>query len=71
MADVCLQNKDFSNKTGISYKESRETHYWLRILEQLYSEPVYQKDFQFFKKEAQELKNIFAGIKKSSRDNPN
>ena len=24
--------KDFSNKLRISYKEARETHYWLRLL---------------------------------------
>lgn len=70
-AQGAVSKRDFPNKIGISYKEARETLYWLWILEQLYDEPVYRKDFQFFIKEVQELKNIFATIKKPSRDNPN
>src|SRR5438105_14423549 len=27
-----ISNSDFSHKISIAYKESRETHYWLRLL---------------------------------------
>lgn len=70
-AQGAVSKRDFANKIGVSYKEARETLYWLRILEQLYKEDVYQTDFRFFLNEAQELKNIFAAIKKSSKENHN
>jgi four helix bundle protein len=70
-AQGAVSKRDFSNKIGISYKEARETLYWIRVLEKLYDEVVYQKDFRFFLKESQELKNIFAAIKKSSRESLN
>jgi four helix bundle protein len=63
-----VSKRDFSNKVGISYKEARESLYWLRILQKLYDEDKYQKDFELFIKESQELKNIFAAIKKSSKE---
>lgn len=69
-AQGAVSKKDFSNKIGICYKEARETLYWLRVLTKLYPEPIYQVDFQIFLKESQELKNIFAAIKKSSKENP-
>ncbi len=28
-----VSRPDFANKLGIAYKEARETHYWLRLLE--------------------------------------
>jgi len=68
-AQGAVSKRDFSNKIGISYKEARETLYWLRILQQLYQEDVYQKEFDTLLKESQELKNIFAAIKKSSKEN--
>jgi four helix bundle protein len=66
-AQGAVSKKDFANKIGISYKEARETLYWFRILHQLYDEEKYRNEFKFFLKESQELKNIFAAIKKSSK----
>lgn len=62
-----VSRRDFANKIGICYKEARESLYWLRVLQQLYDENKYQKEFDMFLKESQELKNIFAAIKKSSK----
>lgn len=31
-AQGAVSKKDFINKMSIAYKESRETHYWLRLL---------------------------------------
>jgi len=31
-ADGGVSRSDFSNKISIAYKESKETHYWLRLL---------------------------------------
>lgn len=69
-AQGAVSKRDFSNKIGICYKEARETLYWLRVLSKLYPELTYQANFQIFLKESQELKNIFAAIKKSSKENP-
>jgi four helix bundle protein len=65
-AQGAVSKRDFSNKIGISYKEARESVYWLRILKELYEDKKYQDDFSNFIKEAEELRNIFAAIKKSS-----
>lgn len=67
-AQGAVSKRDFSHKIGISYKEARETLYWLRILQQLYHEEKYQADFEVFLKESQEIRNIFAAIKKSSKE---
>ena len=64
-----VSRKDFSHKIGICYKEARESLYWLRVLQQLHEEEVHKKEFDTFLKESQELKNIFAAIKKSSKEN--
>lgn len=65
-AQGAVSKRDFSNKIGISYKEARETVYWLRILRELYEDKKYEDAFSKCIKEAEELRNIFAAIKKSS-----
>ena len=67
-AQGAVSKRDFSHKIGISYKEARESLYWLRILQQLYTEKEFHEKFESFIKESQELKNIFAAIKKSSKE---
>ncbi|WP_317900150.1 four helix bundle protein [Aurantibacillus circumpalustris] len=67
-AQGAVSKRDFTNKIGISYKEARESHYWLRVLAELYEDPKYKKDFEIFLKESHDLKNIFAAIKKSSKN---
>ncbi|MCZ4224905.1 four helix bundle protein [Pedobacter rhodius] len=59
--------RDFSYKIGISYREARESVYWLRTLNALYTDEKYRSDFQKFTEEAIELKKIFTSIKISSR----
>ena len=66
-AQGAVSKRDFVNKIGISYKESRESLYWMRILSELYPEEKYKKEFEYFLNEALELKKIFAAIKKSSQ----
>lgn len=63
-----VSRKDFAHKIGICYKEARESLYWLRVLHQLYDEAKYRKEFDTFIQESQELRNIFAAIKKSSKE---
>jgi four helix bundle protein len=65
-AQGAVSKKDFSNKIGISYKEARETTYWLRVLQELYEEEKHKTDFSKLIKEAEELKFIFLAIRKSA-----
>lgn len=65
-AQGAVSKKDFSHKIGISYRESRESIYWLRTLNELYQDAKYKADFEKFKAEAIELKKIFTSIKISS-----
>ncbi len=64
-AQGAVSKKDFINKIGICYKESRESVYWLRVLRELHNEK-HSVEFPKFIKEAEEIRNIFAAIKKSS-----
>jgi four helix bundle protein len=59
-------NADFIHKMGISYKEAREAHYWLRLLRD--SELLEEKLANSFLKDAEELKKILASILKTSKD---
>ena len=65
-AQGAVSKRDFSHKIGISYREARESVYWLRTLNELYLDEKFQVDFQKFTAEAIELKKIFTSIKISS-----
>ncbi len=66
-AQGAASKRDFNYKIGISYREARESVYWLRILKELYPENIYTQEFETYKNEAFELKKIFASIKLSSK----
>ena len=68
-AQGAVSKRDFINKIGISYKEARESVYWLRVLYELYEDEQYKNDFNSYLKESKELKAIFLTIKKSSSEN--
>lgn len=68
-AQGAVSKRDFTNKIGISYKEARESVYWLRILNELYDDEQYKNDFILYLKESNELKAIFLTIKRSSSEN--
>lgn len=58
--------RDFSHKIGISLKEARESHYWLRIIKAVLGDKSAESELDTLIQEAYELKNIFASIKISS-----
>jgi len=63
---VGAQSKsDFVHKTGIAYKESRETSYWLRLLKD--ANIMDDKLSQSFLTDSEELKKILASILKTSK----
>jgi four helix bundle protein len=65
-AQGATSKRDFSYKIGISYREARESVYWLRVLKELYIDERFFPEFEEYKNEANELKKIFASIKISS-----
>lgn len=68
-AQGAITKRDFYHKITISFKESRESHYWLRVLKELYKDAKTQKELDKFINEAQEYKNIFAAIQLSIKKN--
>ncbi|WP_019947945.1 four helix bundle protein [Hymenobacter aerophilus] len=62
-----LSRKDFIARCGISYKEARETHYWLRLLRDTdYIEPQQAASLLA---DCEELLKIITSIIRSSRIN--
>jgi four helix bundle protein len=56
--------KDFASKMSIAYKESRESHYWLRLFKD--SEILAEKDVAVLLDDCTELEKILASIVKTS-----
>ncbi|MGH2568972.1 MAG: four helix bundle protein, partial [Bacteroidota bacterium] len=68
-AQAAESRSDFIHKIGISLKESRESHYWLRVIRALTSGSPKQKALDEFITEAAEFKRIFSSIKLSAQKN--
>ena len=60
-----LSRKDFVAKCGISYKEARETHYWLRLLRD--TDYMDSAQAASLLKDCEELLKIITAIIRSSR----
>ena len=57
--------KDFFAKLTISYKEARETHYWLRLLTD--TEYLTKNESESLLKDAEELLKIIGSIQKTMK----
>ncbi|MBS1553067.1 MAG: four helix bundle protein [Bacteroidetes bacterium] len=60
-----ISRKDFINKLSIAYKESRETHYWLRLIHN--GQFIPEKMFLSFEKDCLEICKILFSIIRSTR----
>ena len=60
-AQAAVSRTDFGYKVSISLKEMRESNYWLRILNELYTD---DEEIDRLVKESFELKNILGSINK-------
>ncbi len=60
--------KDFITKFSIAYKETREVHYWLRLLKD--SSLLEEKLADSFLKDAEELGKIIGTILKTTKGKP-
>jgi four helix bundle protein len=63
---VGAQSKsDFVHKTGVAYKESRETFYWLRLFKD--ANIIEEKLADSFLSDSEELKKILSSILKTTK----
>lgn len=60
-----ISKKDFRAKMSISYKEARETDYWLRILKD--TKYIENQEFESLKKEINSIQKILYRIIESSK----
>ena len=67
-AEGAQSKSDFIHKVSISYKEARETSYWLRLLAD--AGLLENKLSDSFLKDIEELKKILASILKTSKNQP-
>ena len=64
-ADGGISKKEFIVKVQISYKEAKETMYWLRLLHD--SEYLSNSDFELLFKDCQEIIRILSAILKTAK----
>ncbi len=62
-----LSRKDFLAKLGVSYRETRETHYWLRLLRD--TDYISAEQAQSMLNDADEILRIITAIQKSTKNN--
>ena len=68
-AQAAESGSDFIHKIGIVLKESRESNFWLRILDSILSDAHKHEDFKNILKESFELIKIFTSIKLTAQQN--
>ena len=56
-ANAAESPKDFKHKMNISFKEAKETRYWLDIL--IFANPAYTNDLSPLRQESDEFTRIF------------
>ena len=66
-AQAAESKKDFIHKIGIVLKESRESHYWLRVISSINNESKNDEKINELLLEATELQKIFSAIKLSAQ----
>jgi four helix bundle protein len=62
-----FSRKEFASKIGISYKESRETLYWLKLLKA--TDYLDENQYTSIYTDCDEIKKILASILKTTREN--
>jgi len=68
-AQSAESGKDFIHKIAIVLKESRESNYWLRVLDALLTDTFKDEKFKFLLSESFDFKKIFSSIKLTAQKN--
>ena len=66
-AIASISRKEFSAKMSISFKEARETRYWLKLL--LETQTISVDEYNLLTEECNELEKILFSILKTTRMN--
>ena len=66
-ADGALTKKDFINRVGIARREARESHYWLKLIQQIVS--TEEDEIRYLIGESREIKLILSSIINKTRSN--
>ena len=64
-------SKDFIHKIAVVLKESRESNYWLRVLDAILKDELKDSNFRFLLKESFDFKKIYTSIKLTAQQNLN
>ena len=59
-ANEALSKKDFGHRIKVARKEAKETHYWLRLLEEAHAD--HDGELAALQREAMELRSILSSI---------
>jgi four helix bundle protein len=70
-AQAAESSKDFIHKIGVVLKESRESNYWLRVLDAILNKDYKNSEFEFLLKESFDFKKIYTSIKLTAQNNLN
>ena len=70
-AQSAESGKDFIHKIAIVLKESRESNYWLRVLNEILSDSNKNGELKFLLDESYDFKKIFSKIKLTAMKNLN
>ena len=70
-AQAAESTKDFIHKIAIVLKESRESNYWLRVLDAILKKDYKNSELDFLLKESFDFKKIFTSIKLTAQQNLN
>jgi four helix bundle protein len=70
-AQAAESSKDFTHKISVVLKESRESTYWLRVLDAILKNEYKNSDFKILLKESFDFKKIFTSIKLTAQQNLN
>lgn len=68
-AQAAESSKDFIDKIGVVLKESRESNYWLRVLDAILNDDFKRSEFKLLLKESFDFKKIFTSIKLTAQQN--
>jgi len=66
-ADGGISRAEFSNKISIAYKESKETHYWIRLLKE--TDYINDKIYNSLIEDCNEICKLLFSILKTTRIN--
>jgi len=66
-AQSAISKKDFINKMQIALKESRETEYWIKLLNE--TKIINEREYSSLHHDSEELSKLLTSILKSSKNN--